>query len=68
MTGQTRTGKGVSGRVLSRDGTTIAYLSRGAGPAVIVVPGVLSLAADYGAFARELAAVVADSFSLGRPA
>lgn len=41
--------------VLSRDGTTISYLSVGSGPAVIVVPGALSLARDYIAFARVLA-------------
>jgi pimeloyl-ACP methyl ester carboxylesterase len=53
MAGQT--GIGVPGTVLSEDGTTIAYLSQGVGPAVIVVPGVLSMAADYGRFARALA-------------
>ncbi|EFH80723.1 alpha/beta hydrolase [Ktedonobacter racemifer] len=41
--------------VLSQDGTTISYLSVGSGPAVIVVPGALSLARDYTAFARALA-------------
>ena len=40
----------------SRDGTRIGYLSLGAGPAVVVIPGVLSMAADYKAFARALAA------------
>jgi pimeloyl-ACP methyl ester carboxylesterase len=40
---------------LSQDGTTISYLSMGSGPAVIVVPGALSLARDYTAFARALA-------------
>jgi pimeloyl-ACP methyl ester carboxylesterase len=55
MTGRTGTGIGATGTVLSRDGTTIAYLSQGAGPAVVVVPGVLSMAADYAAFARALA-------------
>ena len=38
--------------VLSRDGTRIGYLSVGSGPSVLVVPGVLSMAADYAAFAR----------------
>jgi pimeloyl-ACP methyl ester carboxylesterase len=40
--------------VLSRDGTRISYLSVGTGPAVLVIPGVLSVAADYAAFARAL--------------
>ena len=38
--------------VLSMDGTTVSYLSVGDGPAVIVLPGVLSMASDYAAFAR----------------
>lgn len=41
--------------VQSADGTTISYLSLGSGPAVIVIPGALSLASDYTAFARALA-------------
>jgi pimeloyl-ACP methyl ester carboxylesterase len=41
--------------VLSRDGTKIAYLSVGAGPSVLVIPGVLSMADDYAAFAHALA-------------
>jgi len=41
--------------VLSKDGTKIAYLSAGDGPAVLVLPGVLSMAGDYAAFARALA-------------
>ncbi|HEU5384094.1 MAG TPA: alpha/beta hydrolase [Ktedonobacteraceae bacterium] len=41
--------------VQSSDGTTISYLSMGSGPAAIVVPGALSLASDYTAFARVLA-------------
>lgn len=41
--------------LLSRDGTRISYLTRGSGPAVIVIPGALSLAADYADFARTLA-------------
>jgi pimeloyl-ACP methyl ester carboxylesterase len=40
--------------VLSKDGTKIGYLSVGSGPSVLVVPGVLSMAADYAAFARAL--------------
>jgi len=45
---------GTSHTVLSRDGTRIGYLSVGGGPSVLVVPGVLSMAADYAAFARAL--------------
>lgn len=41
--------------VLSKDGTKIAYLSVGGGPAILVLPGVLSMATDYAAFARALA-------------
>ena len=41
--------------VRSRDGTPIGYLSVGHGPAVLVIPGVLSLAADYAVFADALA-------------
>lgn len=41
--------------VHSKDGTRIAYLSTGGGPSVLVIPGVLSMAADYTAFARHLA-------------
>jgi pimeloyl-ACP methyl ester carboxylesterase len=42
--------------VLSSDGTKISYLVMGSGPAVIVIPGTLSTAASYTAFARALAA------------
>jgi len=42
-------------QVVSRDGTRIGYLSVGRGPSVLVIPGVLSMAADYDAFARALA-------------
>ena len=45
---------GTSHTVRSRDGTRIGYLSVGDGPAVLVIPGVLSMAADYAAFARAL--------------
>jgi pimeloyl-ACP methyl ester carboxylesterase len=41
--------------VFSKDGTRIGYLSTGGGPSVLVIPGVLSMAADYAAFARHLA-------------
>ncbi|MBI3673882.1 MAG: alpha/beta hydrolase [Rhizobiales bacterium] len=41
--------------VLSKDGTKIGYLSVGDGPSVLLIPGVLSMAADYAAFARALA-------------
>jgi pimeloyl-ACP methyl ester carboxylesterase len=45
---------GDTGTVLSKDGTKIAYLSVGGGPAVLVLPGVLSMASDYAAFACAL--------------
>jgi pimeloyl-ACP methyl ester carboxylesterase len=45
----------VAHSVLSTDGTTVSYLSVGEGPAVIVLPGVLSMASDYAAFAAALA-------------
>ena len=41
--------------VLSKDDTKIAYHSVGDGPAVLVLPGVLSMASDYAAFACALA-------------
>src|SRR6266487_4173846 len=41
--------------VLSQDGAKISYLSMGSGPSVLVIPGALSMAADYAAFARALA-------------
>ncbi|HLZ56390.1 MAG TPA: alpha/beta hydrolase [Ktedonosporobacter sp.] len=39
----------------SLDGTTICYRTVGSGPAVIVIPGALSLASDFAAFADTLA-------------
>src|SRR5690348_15392612 len=41
--------------VRSQDGATISYLTMGKGPAVLVIPGALSVAATYTAFARALA-------------
>jgi pimeloyl-ACP methyl ester carboxylesterase len=41
--------------VRSQDGATISYLTMGNGPAVLVIPGALSVAATYTAFARALA-------------
>src|SRR2546423_6863064 len=41
--------------VLSQDGAKISYPTMGSGPSVLVIPGALSLAADYVAFARALA-------------
>ena len=46
---------GATHSVRSKDGTTISYLSIGGGPTVLVLPGVLSMATDYTAFARSLA-------------
>src|SRR4029453_6927367 len=40
--------------VRSRDGTTISYRTVGHGPAVIVIPGAMSTADDYAAFADAL--------------
>jgi pimeloyl-ACP methyl ester carboxylesterase len=45
----------VDKHVVSKDGTRIGYLSVGRGPSVLVIPGVLSMAADYTAFAQALA-------------
>lgn len=50
----TRFATGDTSTVLSKDGTKIAYLSVGDGPAVLVLPGVLSMASDYAAFACAL--------------
>ncbi len=52
---QTRRVTGTTNTVLSKDGTRIAYLSVGGGPPVLVLPGVLSTANDYAAFACALA-------------
>lgn len=41
--------------VVSQDGATIGYLSMGNGPAIIVIPGALSTAAEYVAFGNALA-------------
>ncbi len=41
--------------VRSTDGATISYLSMGSGPALLVIPGALALAADYLAFAHAMA-------------
>ncbi len=50
------TATGTASTVLSADGTTISYLTVGNnGPSVIVIPGALSIAANYAAFARALA-------------
>jgi pimeloyl-ACP methyl ester carboxylesterase len=51
----TNTVIGATHTMLSKDGTTISYLSIGSGPSVLVIPGVLSMASDYAAFARTLA-------------
>ncbi|HYU74999.1 MAG TPA: alpha/beta hydrolase [Ktedonobacteraceae bacterium] len=51
----TNTVIGATHTVLSKDGTRIGYLSMGDGPSVLVIPGILSMATDYAAFARALA-------------
>lgn len=50
------TAKDTGSTVLSDDGAEISYLSMGRGPSVLVIPGALSMATDYAAFARALAA------------
>lgn len=47
--------KDTTSTVHSKDGTTISYLTVGGGPSVIVIPGALSMATNYTAFARALA-------------
>ncbi len=47
--------KGESATVISKDGTIVSFLSVGKGAGVIVLPGVLSMANDYAAFASALA-------------
>ncbi len=51
----TNTVSGATHTVLSKDGTTISYLSIGDGPSALVIHGILSMASDYAAFARALA-------------
>lgn len=46
-------------RLMSKDGTTIRYITLGSGRSVIVIPGVMSMAADYQAFAHTLAQTLA---------
>ena len=41
--------------VLSQDGAKISYLTTGSGQSVIVIPGALSMAVNYAAFASALA-------------
>jgi len=53
-------GIGESRTVISKDGTIVGFLSVGKGSGVIVLPGVLSMASDYAAFASALA----DNFSV----
>lgn len=48
-------GKGELRTVISKDGTIVSFLSVGKGPGLIVLPGVLSMASDYAAFASALA-------------
>ena len=47
--------EGAASTVLSRDGATVSYISMGAGPSVLVIPGALSVASGYVAFACGLA-------------
>jgi pimeloyl-ACP methyl ester carboxylesterase len=41
--------------VVSQDGAKISYLTMGSGPSVIVIPGTLSMAANYATFGSALA-------------
>jgi pimeloyl-ACP methyl ester carboxylesterase len=55
-TTQAQAGTAASQTVRSNDGTTISYRTVGQGPAVIVIPGAMSTADDYAAFADALGA------------
>lgn len=46
---------GNASTIVSTDGATISYISFGNGPSIVVVPGALSVASDYVAFASCLA-------------
>ncbi|MCF2532072.1 alpha/beta fold hydrolase [Yinghuangia soli] len=48
------------GSVVSEDGTVIGYRSTGTGPALLIVPGALQMAADF----DGLAAALADRFTV----
>ena len=54
-TSQMSTTTNTTHAVLSQDGTKISYLTMGSGPSVLVVPGALSMAVGYAAFASALA-------------
>src|SRR5689334_6735282 len=46
---------GAAQTVVSADGTPISYQTLGQGPSIIIVPGALSVAADYAVLANALA-------------
>lgn len=52
---RTTTPNGALNSARSLDGATISYLTVGSGPAALVIPGALSMAADYRRFASALA-------------
>jgi len=54
-TSHTSTTTDTTHAVLSQDGAKISYLTMGSGPSVLVIPGALSVAAGYAAFASALA-------------
>jgi pimeloyl-ACP methyl ester carboxylesterase len=54
-TSQMSTTTDITHAVLSQDGAKMSYLTMGGGPSVLVIPGALSMAADYAAFASALA-------------
>jgi pimeloyl-ACP methyl ester carboxylesterase len=49
------TATGTTQTVFSQDGAKISYLTLGSGSSVLVIPGALSMATDYAAFASALA-------------
>jgi len=55
MTSQMSAAIDTTRAVVSQDGAKISYLTLGSGPAVIVIPGALAVAADYAAFGSALA-------------
>jgi pimeloyl-ACP methyl ester carboxylesterase len=54
-TSHANTTTGIIHTAVSSDGASIAYLTVGFGPSVIVIPGALATATDYAAFAHALA-------------
>ncbi len=55
MTNHLSTAIDTTHALISQDGAKISYLTLGSGPSVIMIPGTLSVAANYVAFGRALA-------------